>query len=205
MKTKDPRVDAYIAKSADFAKPILKHIRKLVHQACPEVQETIKWNFPHFDYEGGLCFMAGFKQHCAFGFWKASLLDELAGMIETQGPEAMGQFGKITSLADLPSDRKMLSLIKKAAKLNDDGVKPSPSTKKAATQKVKVPEYFLKTLKRDKQAFAMFEKFSPSHQREYVEWITEAKSEETRERRMVQALEWIAEGKSRNWKYMKRK
>jgi len=205
MKAKDSRVDVYIAKSADFAKPILKHIRKLVHQACPEVQETIKWGFPHFDYKGGLCFMAGFKQHCAFGFWKPSLIEGLADETESLGSEAMGQFGRIASLADLPGDRKMLALIRKATKLNDSGAKPTWSGKKPSTRKIKIPEYFMTALQRDKKAFAVFEQFSPSQKRDYVEWLTEAKNDNTRERRMAQALEWIAEGKSRNWKYMKRK
>lgn len=121
MSRKDPRVDAYIAKAQPFARPILNHIRKTVHAACPEVEETMKWSFPHFDYKGMLCSMASFKQHCAFGFWKAALLKDIG--IPTKSAEAMGQFGRLTSVSDLPSDTVLAALVKKAASLNDTGVK----------------------------------------------------------------------------------
>ena len=202
---KDPRIDVYIAKSAEFAKPILLHLRRLIHQSCPEVEETMKWNFPHFEYRGILCSMAAFKHHCAFGFWNSSLLPELPETAGKKKSEAMGQFGRITRLADLPADRRILSLIKKAAKLNEGGLKRPKRSKKVTIKMPEVPGDFMTALRKEKTALAMFENFSPSHKREYIEWITEAKSEETRQRRITQAIAWMIEGKSRNRKYTKRK
>ncbi|HRP62097.1 MAG TPA: YdeI/OmpD-associated family protein [Phycisphaerales bacterium] len=209
MPTKDPRVDAYIEKSADFAKPILKKLRALVHKGCPEVTETIKWGMPAFDYKGGFCGMAAFKQHCSFGFWKAALLDDGKGS-KTEDDKAMswGARGsisipaKITSLEDLPSDAKFLTLIKKAKKLNDDGVKVPKE--KAAKKPLPMPSDFAAALKKTKGAIANFEKMSPSCKREYIEWVIEAKRDETRQNRIATAVEWIAEGKSRHWKYQKK-
>jgi uncharacterized protein YdeI (YjbR/CyaY-like superfamily) len=195
MGSKDPRVDAYIAKSADFAKPILTHIRKLVHSACPDAEETMKWSVPHFDYKGMMCGMAAFKEHCAFNLWKASLVLDV-----TDEKEAMGQFGRLTSARDLPSDRTMIGYIRKAARLNEEGVKVSrKSTPKAP---LKVPTYFQAALKKNAPAHKAFAAFSPSQQREYVEWLDEAKADATREKRLQTAIAWIAEGKVRNWKYM---
>lgn len=196
MGSKDPRVDAYIEKAQPFARPILKHLRKAVHTGCPDVVETMKWSFPHFDYKGIFCGMAAFKAHCTFGFWKASLLEGLAGTDK----DAMGQFGRITSLDDLPHEKKLVALVKQAAKLNDEGVKVKREPK-APKSPVRVPAYFEAALKKNKKAQTAFDAFSPSHRREYVEWITEAKQEATCQRRMATALEWIAEGKSRNWQY----
>ena len=204
MGKKDPRVDAYIKNSADFAKPILIHLRKLVHSACPDCEETMKWSFPHFDYKGMLCSMASFKQHCAFGFWKGALVFGSTEAAKAKNEAAMGHFGRITSLGDLPSDKSITALIKKAVKLNDDGVKLPAKAKPKTTKPVVVPDYLLAALRRDKAALAAFNDFSASHKREYVEWIVEAKSEATRERRIEQAIEWIREGKSRNWKYEKK-
>ncbi len=206
MGKKDPRIDTYIAKSADFAKPILVRLRKLVHHACPGVEETIKWGFASFDYKGPLCSMASFKQHAVFGFWKYKLLKDTKGFLKersNQGGEAMGNLGRITNINDLPPDSIILDLIKQAKKLNDDGVKLPPRPKKQKTALV-VPSYFKTTLKKNKKAFEIFESFSPSHKREYVEWLTEAKTEETTMKRLQTAIEWIAEGKSRNWKYMRK-
>lgn len=202
MGKRDARIDEYISKSADFAKPVLIHLRELVHKTCPDVEETMKWSFPHFDYKGMLCHMASFKQHCAFGFWKAELMKDKALMQNAKSESAMGHLGKITSLKDLPSDKKLISYIKEAVKLNDDGVK-LPPRKKSETETT-VPDYFIKALKKNKTAFKTFENFSPSHKKEYIEWITEAKTEETRNRRIITAIEWMTEGKSRNWKYMKK-
>ena len=198
MGTTDPRVDAYITKSAPFAKPILSHIRKAVHDGCPDVEETMKWSFPHFVYKGMLCSMASFKAHCAFGFWKGSLLEHDGG--GTKSSDAMGQFGKITSVGDLPTSRQLVTLVRKAAALNDQGVK-APRKKSAPRPPATVPPDFVKALRGNTTAKAAFDAFSPSHKREYVEWITEAKSDDTRRRRMATALEWLSEGKSRNWKY----
>jgi uncharacterized protein YdeI (YjbR/CyaY-like superfamily) len=198
MPNKDPRIDAYIAKSADFAKPILIHLRRLAHQGCPQVEETMKWSMPAFVYHGTLMMMAAFKQHCTLNFWKSRLIFGSDPARE----KAMGQFGRITRLDDLPSDKTLLSYIKKAAELNEGGVK-LPARPKSATKELAVPAYFRAALAKRKPALAAFEKFSRSHRNEYVEWITEAKREETRARRIETAVQWLSEGKSRNWKYQR--
>lgn len=195
-------IDAYIEKAEPFAQPILEYLRELVHKACPEVEESIKWGFPHFSYKGMMCGMASFKQHCSFGFWKAALMSDPTLMENAKGETAMGHLGRITSLKDLPSDRILLGYIKEAMKLNEDGVKV---VKKVVARKpIEVPSYFKKALASNKKAKAVFDAFPPSHKREYLQWITEAKTIPTRDKRIEQALEWIAEGKQRNWKYMKK-
>lgn len=201
MGKRDARVDAYIDKSADFAKPILNHLRKLVHAACPDVEETMKWSFPHFDYKGILCSMAAFKAHCTFGFWKGSLLFGKGNGLGTED-EAMGQFGRITALSDLPKDAVLTGYIKEAAKLNEAGIKLPAKPKSKEKKELVVPDYFAAVLKKNKKALATFEAFTYSHKKEYVEWITEAKTEETRQRRMATTIGWLSEGKPRNWKYL---
>lgn len=196
MPTVDPRVDAYIEKSADFAKPILIHIRKLVHKACPDIEETMKWSFPHFDHKGMVCSMASFKQHCAFGFWKQSLLEQDAFPAEKT---AMGSFGRIMSVKDLPSDKVMISLVKQAVELNEKGIKVQ--RKLVEKKELVVPDDLKKALSKNKAAKTAFENFSSSHKREYVMWIEEAKTEPTRNKRLATTVEWLSEGKSRNWKY----
>jgi uncharacterized protein YdeI (YjbR/CyaY-like superfamily) len=198
MGSKDPRVDAYIANAQPFAKPILKHLRRVVHDACPSADETMKWSFPHFEYKGMLCSMAAFKEHCAFGFWNQSILSE-----EQKSADAMGQFGRLTTVADLPAERTLAGLVKKAAALNDQGVKPKREAKPPRPP-LKAPAYLTDALRKNKKAQTTFENFSPTQQREYVEWVTEAKSDQTRERRLATAIEWMAEGKIRNWKYAAR-
>lgn len=198
MTTTDPRVDAYIAKSADFAQPVLEHLRAVVHAACPDVEETIKWGFPHFMYKGMMCSMASFKAHCALNFWKAELL-----MADEANREAMGQFGRIASIKDLPSKKALTAYIKQAMKLNDDGVAAPARAKPAEPRALEIPEELAAALKKSSAAHKYFEAFSPSKQRDYAEWITEAKTEATRTRRLEQAVEWISEGKARNWKYEK--
>ena len=204
MAKKEKAIDAYIAKSADFAKPILTHIRELVHKACPAVEEKMKWSFPHFDYKGEMmCSMAAFKQHAAFGFWKATLMKDPALVENARSETAMGHLGRLTSLKDLPSDKKILAWIKEAMDLTDRGIKiakPKPKEKKELV----VPDYFMKALKKNKKAAAVFDGFAYSHKKEYLEWITDAKTEETRNTRMATALEWMAEGKPRNWKYARK-
>ena len=204
MGKRDPRVDEYIARSAGFAKPILVHLRELVHAAVPDVEETMKWSFPHFDYNGIMCSMAAFKQHCTFGFWKASLMSDTKKILGQLGETAMGNFGRITSLEDLPSDKILTSYIKEAARLNKDGVKLPTKPKTTGKKELRVPGYFMAALKKNKKALSTFEEFSYSNKKEYVEWITEAKSEETREKRLETAIEWMSEGKIRNWKYIKK-
>jgi len=201
MPTTDPFVDAYIEKSKDFAKPILNHIRALVHEACPDVVETKKWSFPHFDYKGEMmCAMSAFKQHCAFGFWKASLMKDPVLVENAKSEVAMGHLGRLTSLKDLPSDKKILAWIKEAMALNDKGVKLAKPKAKEKVELV-IPDYFAKALKKNKKAAEVFDKFAYSHKRDYLEWITGAKTEETRNSRMATALEWMTEGKTRHWKY----
>jgi len=205
MIKKDKAIDAYIARSADFAKPILLHIRELVHKACPDVEEKMKWSFPHFDYKGEMmCSMASFKQHAAFGFWKATLMKDpvLAEMARSE--VAMGHLGRLTSLKDLPSDKKITAWIKEAMQLTDKGIKLPARAKTTEKTEIAVPGYFVKALAKNKKAKQVFENFAPSHRKEYLGWITEAKTEETRNKRMATAIEWIAEGKGRNWKYEKK-
>lgn len=197
MPKTDPRIDAYIEQAADFAKPILLHIRGLVHQACPEITETMKWSFPHFDYKGIVCSMAAFKRHCAFGFRKQSLLESDAFPKEKT---AMGSFGRITSLKDLPADSEMISLIKKAVALNEAGIK-AEKKQPQPPKELKVPEALAAALAKNKKARAAFDKLSYSHRKEYIEWIEGAKTEPTRLKRIATTLEWITEGKSLNWKY----
>jgi uncharacterized protein YdeI (YjbR/CyaY-like superfamily) len=198
MGTRDPRVDAYIAKSADFAKPILTQIRETVHAACPDVEESLKWSMPFFSHRGPLMNMSAFKEHAAFGFWKGALV---LGRSAGDDERAMGQFGRITSVKDLPPKKELVALIKKAAKLNEEGVKVEK--KKVRRPELPVPSELTAALAKNEKAKAAFEAFPPSHKREYNEWIGEAKREETRVARVKQAVEWIAEGKARNWKYQK--
>lgn len=202
MAKKDSRVDEYIKKSAPFAQPILTHFRNLVHEICPAVEEKIKWSFPHFDYKGPMCHMASFKQHCAIGFWKATLMMDSQKLTETAKSEvAMGHLGKITSLKDLPKDSVLKKYIRDAMKINEAGIK-LPTKKPAVKKELEVPEYFLKALAKNKKALKAFDDYSYSHKKEYVQWITEAKTETTRNKRMAEAVEWLSEGKPRHWKYL---
>jgi uncharacterized protein YdeI (YjbR/CyaY-like superfamily) len=196
----NPRVDAYIAKKADFARPILEHLRKVVHEAAPGIEETIKWGVPHFEHKGMVCGMAAFKQHCAFGFWHSKLvLGEEAGDDEA----AMGNFGRITKVADLPPKKVIIGYVKKAVALNEAGVKGGMAArpKPDPDRKVPVPADLAAALKRNAKAKKTFDGFSYSNKKDYVEWITGAKREETRAKRLAQAIEWLAEGKTRHWKY----
>ncbi len=197
MPKKDPRVDAYIAQAAPFAQPILRSLRKVVHAGCPEVEETIKWGFPHFDYEGNIAGMAAFQQHCAFGFWKGELL---FGKGKANQSDGMGHFGRITKLADLPNEQQLASYVRKAAKLNEKGVK-KPRPPRAAPRPLEVPADFAAALRKNAAARQTFEKFPPGKRNEYVSWLTEAKRAETRAQRLTTSVAWLAEGKSRNWKY----
>ena len=192
----DPRMDAYIAKAKPFARPILERIRAAVRAGCPDVEETIKWGMPSFYYKGPLCGMAAFKQHATFGFWKHSLLSK---RLPKTKERAMGSFGRLTSVSDLPSRATLVSLVKAAAKLNDDGVKVVRRGKPKPP--VEVPAFFTAALRKNPKALTAFKAFTPSHKRDYVEWVAEAKRDETRAKRVAQAVEWIAQGKSRNWKY----
>ncbi|MEY2488834.1 MAG: hypothetical protein QOC70_776 [Verrucomicrobiota bacterium] len=199
MATKDPRIDAYIAKSAVFAQPILKHLRKVVHAGCPQVEKTMKWSMPHFDFKGVMCGMAAFKQHCVFGFWKEALIFDRD---KAEEKTAMGSFGCIRSLADLPNERTLIGYVKKAVALNEAGIKAPGRTPPKKRERLSVPEYFSAALKKNAKARKTFKNFPPSKRREYLEWITEAKREETRSERLATSIKWLAAGKPRHWKYM---
>jgi uncharacterized protein YdeI (YjbR/CyaY-like superfamily) len=195
MKT-DPRVDDYISKAAPFAQPILRRIREVVHAGCPDVEETIKWSFPHFMHHGILCSMASFKAHCAFGFSKEQLM--------TTGPNgAVTSFGRVTSVKDLPRKQAFVRMVKEAVRLNEDGIKPPRKATDDRSRSVRAPADLLAALRNSPEARAAYEEMSPSHKREYIEWITEAKRDETRKRRVAQAVEWIAEGRIRDWRYVR--
>jgi uncharacterized protein YdeI (YjbR/CyaY-like superfamily) len=195
MGTRDPRVDAYIAKAAPFARPILTKIRELVHLGAPDIEETIKWGAPAFDQAGMVGGMAAFKAHCAFGFWKGSLVFDAV-----KEKEAMGQFGRLTRLEDLPPDATVIRWVKKAVELNLAGIK-APRPVKHPKPAIPMPADFGAALRKSAAARKTYEAFPPSHQREYLEWITEAKAAETRARRLATSIEWLSEGKSRMWKY----
>lgn len=202
----NPSVDKYIAKARPFAQPILQHLRGLIHKACPKVEESIKWSRPFFEYRGAiLCNISGFKEHCSFGFWG----EEIAAILRDANAlraEGMGSLGRITSLKDLPTDQQMLSWIRQAAAFVDSGKYTSPIAArrravKAPQRPVKIPTGFAAALKKNRKAAIVFEKFSPSCKRDYVDWIADAKRPETRDKRIATAIEWIAVGKRRNWKY----
>ena len=204
MAKTNPKIDAYIEKAQPFAQPILRHYRKLVHQTCPDAEEKMKWSFPHFDYKGEMmCSMAAFKEHCAFGFWKASLMKDAQKLNEAQ-EDAMGHLGRIKSMKDLPADEVIMAYIKEAMKLNETGAKLPPRKKTVDASELVVPDYFKKALSKNKKAAEKFEKFAPGQKKEYLMWLTEAKTEETRNKRMETAIEWISQGKIRNWKYLKK-
>ncbi len=199
---KNSLVDQYIEKSADFAQPVLNHLRELVHRACPEVEEKLKWGFPHFDYKGVYVSMAAFKEHCAFNFWKVKLMDDPHSLFGEKDERVMGNFGRIRSITDLPSDEILMEYLLEARKLNDLGVKvkpkkPTPEEKK----ELAVPDDLQVVLSKNLAAQVFFDKFSYSQRKEYILWITEAKTEATREKRITTTVEWVSEGKTRNWKY----
>lgn len=198
MGERDPRIDAYIAKAEPFARPILEHLRARVHEACPDADETIKWGMPFFVFAGApLCHMAAFKRHAAFGFWRH--VEVMGGERPAEG---MGSFGKLASLDDLPAKRTLATLLKRAAALNASGTKPvRAAAKKTPASPPELPADFAAALAGAPAARRTWDAFSPSHRREYLEWILEAKRDETRAKRIAQAVEWLAEGKARNWKY----
>ncbi|MGN6513727.1 MAG: YdeI/OmpD-associated family protein [Lysobacteraceae bacterium] len=197
MPDRDPRIDAYIANAADFARPILERARAIVHEACPQVQETIKWGMPSFIHAGRiLCGMAAFRRHAVFGFW------EHARVVGEGGRTGMGSFGKMTSVRDLPPKRELVALVRKAMALNEQ---PAPPRKRAAPRPpAAVPADLARALQAHPAARAAFDAFPPGHRREYIAWIEDARREDTRARRLAQAIEWLAEGKPRNWKYQRR-
>jgi uncharacterized protein YdeI (YjbR/CyaY-like superfamily) len=198
MSEDEPKVDAYIARQADFARPILTHIRALMHAASPDIGEAIKWGMPFFTYRGqNLANMAAFKSHAAFGFWHDKVARDGAS------DDAMGQFGKIAALVDLPPDADIARLIASAMALIDAGDKPR-SGLKPPKPPLPVPPAFQAALDADPAALRVWSAFPPGKIRDYCEWIGDAKSDVTRDKRIATAIEWIAQGKGRNWKYEKR-
>ena len=204
MGKKNPKVDAFIAKSGDFAKPILSHLRSAVHEGCPAVEEDLKWGMPAFLYKGILCMMGAFKAHCMFGFWKHGLLAKRVKGLPNLGANAMNHFGRLTSVDQLPPRKTLVGFVKEAVKLNDEGVKPPKRKVTPVAQRIlNVPPYFMKAVKSNKKALAVFEKASYSFRKEYVRWVIDAKGEDTRARRLETAVLWMSQGKARNWKYEK--
>lgn len=203
MSERDPRIDTKIKAAPEFARPILAHLRELAHKGCPEAEETVKWGMSHFTYRGSILFgMGSFKAHATMGFWLGGLIVD-----DKASEKAMGQFGRITSLRDLPPDKTILGFIKKAMGLIDAGVKnPTRSAETRAKPKPppKVPAFLQAAFRGDAAAAAGFKGLPPGKQREYIDWLAEAKTEATRDKRLAQALEWMAEGKGRNWKYEKK-
>lgn len=201
MKNSLPEVDAYIAASAEFARPILERVRVLFHEGCPDVEETIRWGTPHFDHRGIMGSMAAFKRHVSVVFWKGQLMSDHAGLFGNVGDTHMGLL-KIERGADPPADPVLLEYIREAVELNDKGVKVPRLSIRYSADEVEVPEDFEAALVGNARAREVFSGFSYSHRKEYVEWIVEAKRQATRDKRIATALEWLAEGKPRNWKYM---
>lgn len=194
----DARIDAYIAKAAPFAAPILTHLRSAVHTACPRVEETIRWGMPSFTYSGSiLCQMAAFKAHASFGFWQR---EQATGEAPAKDKDAMGQFGRLTSIADLPADADLEAMIARAMAVIDSGVK-APRPIKHPKPPVVLPDDLAAALAAVPAAKATYDGFPEGQKREYVEWVADAKRAETRASRIADAVEWMAEGKRRNWKY----
>jgi uncharacterized protein YdeI (YjbR/CyaY-like superfamily) len=203
MGKKDKKVDAYIAKSAEFAKPILSYLRDLVHKACSGVEEKIKWGFSQLRLQR--CHVQyGRVQATLFDFWKASLMNHPSKILSVTDRNSMGHFDRITSLKDLPSDKILVAYIKHSAELNEMGIKRRVKTTPRGSKTIDTPDYFKKVLKKNKTAHEVFENFAYSHRKEYIQWFEEAKTDETRNNRMAQAIGWISEGKGRNWKYEKK-
>lgn len=196
--SRDPRIDAYIAKAKPFAQPILIKIRTLVHAHCPDIDETMKWSSPSFLYKSRImCQMAAFKEHATFGFWHGELVTGKPAL------GAMGSFGRLTSVDDLPPDKALASMFKTARTLIESGVKPPhvEGRGKHPKPELQMPQAFRTALDANPAASASYLCFSPSQRREYLDWIIEAKREATRDKRISQAVEWLADGKRRNWKY----
>lgn len=197
-------VDAYLAKMADFAKPILTHLREIIHTTCPEVEESIKWGTPHYSYKGDhLCMMAGFKQHCSFSLYKAELMKDPEIQDSVKTGKKFGYMDKVKAMSELPSKKVLVAYLKEAMELNASGAKKSKPVKEKPAVDVVAPKEFLEALKRNTQANAIFESKSPSFRKNYIIWMADAKTDETRRKRVEQSLEWIAEGKDRFWQSKK--
>ena len=196
------QVDQYIIKASEFAIPILDHLRNLIHKADARIEEKIKWGMPFFDFKGSVCHIAAFKNHCVFGFWKGSLLNDELNIFKAHG-SAMGSLGKIKSFKDLPADEVLIAYIQQAIKLNEDHIKLPQKPKLLGQQEIEVPVYFIEALQDNPRAMAVFQNFSPSSKKDYILWLQEAKTETTKQKRLATAMEWIGDGKTRMWKYKK--
>lgn len=204
MANYNKEVDAYLAKMADFAKPILTHLREIIHTTCPDVEEGIKWGTPHYSYKGDhLCMMAGFKQHCSFSLYKAELMKDKAIEDSVKAGKKFGYMDKVKDVSELPSKKVLVAYIREAMELNASGAKKPKSVKEKSAVEVVAPKEFLEALKHHKQANAVFESKSPSFRKNYIIWMADAKTDETRQKRIEQSLEWIAEGKDRFWQSKK--
>ncbi len=204
MKARDERITQYISKSADFAQEILLHLREVIHDFCPDVEEGMKWSMPYFMYRGKiLCSFASFKNHCSFGFWLQSEMKDQHGIFKRAQEGGMGSLGKISAMSDLPKDEQLGAYILEAMNLIEHGTTPRELNPKFKKTMPEIPSELLKLLESEPKAKAAFDNFPPSHQREYIEWITEAKREETKQRRLQQTIENLLEGKSKDWKYMR--
>ena len=203
MSQFNPKFDEYYAKSADFAKPIMEYLRQIIHETCPDVEEVIKWGIPHFDYHGDMmCIFAAYKNHCSFSIWKAALMTNPKLKENIKPEQTMGNMDKIKSLSDLPDKETLIAYVKEAMALNENGIKiVKPKSEKPKV--IQVPDYFSEILEGAPLVKAIFESKSPSFRKDYLVWIIDAKTEASRQARIEQALEWIAEGKGRFWKYNK--
>jgi uncharacterized protein YdeI (YjbR/CyaY-like superfamily) len=196
--SRDARVDAYIARAQPFARPILDHVRERVHSVLPEAEETLKWGAPAVTLDGKIVLiLAAFKVHAALNFWRGQ---ELRG--EAASSEAMGQFGKLKSVADLPPDSELDRLIREAAELSRSAPTPRKVKHEAKAEPQLHPD-FAAALDKAPKAKAVLDGFSPSARREYLDWVADAKRDETRASRIATAVEWLSEGKKKNWKYEK--
>lgn len=195
--------DQYIEQAADFAQPILNQLRSAVYKACPEAEEAFKWSSPSFMYQGKiLCSMAAFKKHAAFTIWLGDQLSDPENILQTVGKTSMGQLSQLKTQEDLPKEEILIAYLKEAMLLTQKAVSKKSSAKQK--KELTVPEDLLAALETDSKAAETFNNFSYSNQKEYVEWLEDAKRESTRNKRLNTTLEWLQEGKVRNWKYLKK-
>ncbi len=203
MKQSNLKVDEYISKSADFAKPILEYLRQVIHDTCPNVEEVMKWGIPHFDYKGDMmCILASYKKHCSFSLYKAALMTDPKLIESVKAGQKMGYMDKIKTQSELPARKVLVAYIKEAMALNEKGIKKErPKSEKPKV--IETPDYFTAMLKTRPKAKEIFETKSASFRKDYIIWISDAKTEATRQKRIEQALEWISQGKGRFWQYEK--
>ncbi len=204
MENLNPAVTAYIAKSADFARPILDFLRKLIHNTCPGVKEDIKWGTPHYSYNGDhLVMMAGFKKHCSFSLYKAEMMKDKAIQDSIKEGRKFGYMDKLKDMSDLPAEKILVAYLKEAMAINARGISKPKPVKVNPVAAIEAPKEFMDALKKNKKALSVFESKSATFQKEYIKWIAEAKTDETRNKRIEQSIGWIEEGKGRFWQYQK--